>query len=228
VFAFEITRDYNAILPLMLGCVVADIIALHYLPSSIMTKKLARRGLSVPEYYEAGALNVVRVSEVMRKDVQPIPPEMTVGEMAERMAQREPGYDITEGLPIASGDGRLVGIVTQGDLLRALEKDPVGRMAVSEAGTMNPAVAFPDELVYEALFRMLRRDIGRLPVVSRERPEKIVGYLNRASILSAWTRQMHEEGHREHGWLRTLYRKRKDPAPLDAQSDLRERQSHRG
>jgi len=201
VFAFEITRDYNAILPLMLGSVIADMIALRYLPSSIMTKKLARRGLSVPEFYEAGVLNVVRVSEVMRKDVQAIPPEMTVGEMAERMAQREPGYDITEGLPIASEDGRLVGIVTQGDLLRALEEDPAGRMAVSKAGTMNPVVAFADELVYEALFRMLKRDIGRLPVVSREEPEQMVGYLNRASILSAWTRQMHEEGVREHGWF---------------------------
>src|SRR6202040_3333132 len=134
--------------------------------------------------------NVVRVSEVMRRDVQPIPPEMTVGEMAERMAQREPGYDITEGLPIASEDGRLVGIVTQGDLLRALEGDPAGRMRVSEAGTMQPLVAYPDELVFDALFRMLQRDIGRLPVVSREDPERMVGYLNRAGILSAWTGEM--------------------------------------
>ena len=126
VFAFEITRDYNAILPLMLGCVIADMIALRYLPSSIMTEKLARRGLSVPEYYEAGALHVVRVGEVMRKDVKPIAPEMTVGEMAERVARREPGFNLTEGLPIARSDGRLVGVVTQGDVLRALEKDPAG------------------------------------------------------------------------------------------------------
>jgi chloride channel protein, CIC family len=211
VFAFEITRDYNAILPLMLGCVIADLIALRYLPNSIMTKKLARRGLSVPEYYEAGALNVVHVGEVMRTDVPPIPPEMTVGEMAERMAQREPGYDITEGLPIATADGQLVGIVTQGDLLRALETDPAGRMAVAEAGTTNPVVAYPDELVVDALFRMLKRDIGRLPVVSRVDASRMVGYLNRGSILKAWTRQMHEEGVREHGWFRKLRTNLKDP-----------------
>ena len=48
---------------------------------------------------------------------------------------------------------------------------------------------------------MLKRDIGRLPVVSRDEPGRMVGYLNRASILSAWTRQMHEEGVREHGWF---------------------------
>ncbi|MGA8223231.1 MAG: chloride channel protein [Candidatus Acidiferrales bacterium] len=201
VFAFEITRDYNAILPLMLGCVIADLIALRYLPSSIMTEKLARRGLSVPEEYEAGALKLVRVGEVMRSDVQPIPPEMTVGELAARMARGEQGFNLTQGLPIATSDGRLTGIVTQGDLLRALEADPQGKMPVSEAGTSNPIVAYPDESVFDALFRTLQNDIGRLPVVSRENPEKMVGYLNRASILSAWTRQMEEEGVREHGWI---------------------------
>jgi len=205
VFAFEITHDYNAILPLMLGCVIADIIALRYLPNSIMTQKLARRGLSVPEYYEAGVLNVVRVGDVMRKDVLPVPPEMTVGEMAERMARHDPGFNLTDGLPIAGSDGRLLGIVTQGDLLRALEKDPRGRITLGEASDRKPIVAYPDELVIEALLRMLQGDIGRLPVVSRENPEKMVGYLNRTTILSAWTRQLHEESHRDHGWLRNLY-----------------------
>ena len=71
VFAFEITRDYNAILPLMLACVIADMIALRYLPSSIMTEKLTRRGLQVPNEFEVGATTVVRVSEVMREDVCP-------------------------------------------------------------------------------------------------------------------------------------------------------------
>ena len=69
----------------MLGCVIADMIALRYLPSSIMTEKLARRGLTVPGEYEVACLKIVRVGEVMRKDVQKIPPEMTVGELAERM-----------------------------------------------------------------------------------------------------------------------------------------------
>jgi CIC family chloride channel protein len=205
VFAFEITRDYNAILPLMLGCVIADMIALRYLPNSIMTKKLARRGLSVPDYYEAGVLNVVRVGDVMRKDVLPVPPEITVAEMAERMARHEPGFNLSDGLPIADTNGRLLGIVTQGDLLRALEKDPTGRTALGEASDRKPIVAYPDELVIEALFRMLQSDIGRLPVVSRENSEKMVGYLNRTTILSAWTRQLHEESHRDYGWLRNLY-----------------------
>jgi signal-transduction protein with cAMP-binding, CBS, and nucleotidyltransferase domain len=63
-------------------------------------------------------------------------------------------------------------------------------------------VAYPEESAFDALFRMLQNDIGRLPVVSRKNPTEMVGYLNRSSILGAWTRQMEEEGVREHGWVK--------------------------
>jgi len=218
VFAFEITHDYNAILPLMLVCVIADMIGLRYLKSSIMAEKLARRGLRVPEDYEAAALKAVRVGEVMRTDVHPVPAEMTVGELAERIGAggtgrrvtangndngNERSYNLTEGLPIEGPAGELLGIVTQGDLLRGLENDPEGTMTVLEAGSSKPIVAYPDELAHDALVRMLESNIGRLPVVKREDPGKLVGYFNRASLLSAWSRQMEEEQLREHGWVRT-------------------------
>jgi chloride channel protein, CIC family len=210
VFAFEITRDYNAILPLMLGCVIADLIALRYLRASIMTEKLARRGLHVHGEYEASVMNIVRVAEVMRTDVQPISADMTVAELAARIAgspategtvRNGPALNLTEGLPIVANDGRLAGIVTHGDLLRALENDPRGQLTVLEAGSDAPIVAYSDEFVGDALHRMLQNNIGRLPVVGRADPRKMVGYLNRSSILGAWTRQIEEEGLREHGWF---------------------------
>ena len=206
VFAFEITRDYNAVLPLMLGCVIADMIALHYLPSSIMTEKLARRGLRVPEEFEAGVLKMVRIGEVMRTDVTPIPREMTVAELAERMSGSRPTLNLTEGLPIADPDGGIVGMVTQGDLVKALEADPKGTITVLEAGSNRPVVAYPDELVHDAMFRMLQHNIGRLPVVSRENPRELVGYFNRACLLKAWSRQIEDENVREHGWINQLWR----------------------
>src|SRR5215470_1406867 len=132
VFAFEITRDYNAVLPLMLVCVIADMITIRYLPSSIMTEKLARRGLKVPEEYEAGVLKVVRVGDVMRTDVRAVPPDMTVGQLASHMARHDSGYTASEGAPIVTREGKLAGVVTQGDLLKALEKNPEGKLTVLE------------------------------------------------------------------------------------------------
>jgi len=206
VFAFEITRNYNSVLPLMITCVIADMIAIHFLPSSIMTEKLTRRGLTVPTDFEVGVLQVVKVSEVMRTDVPTIPPEMTVGELTERMGRGEPGFNMTQGLPICDADGKLAGIVTQGDLLRALKLDPSGKIKVLDAGSQSLIVAYPDERAFDALYRMLQNNIGRLPVVSRDGSKQLVGYLNRSSILSAWTRQIEDESLREHGWLDAILR----------------------
>ncbi len=201
VFAFEITRDYNAILPLMLACVIADLIALRYLRASIMTEKLARRGVHVPGEYEVGVFSLVRVGEIMNTTVQPVEKEMTVAQLAGARKDHNPLWNLADGLPIVSREGKLAGIVTQGDLLRAFESDPEGKMTVFEAGSQAPIVAYTDEPLEDALNRMLQHDVGRLPVVKREQPDKLVGYLTRSNLLSAWTRQLEEEGVRERGWL---------------------------
>jgi len=117
------------------------------------------------------------------------------------MARHDSGFDLTQGLPIVTREGKLVGLVTQGDLLRALEKDPEGKLTVLDAGGSELIVAYADEMVFDALFRMLQHNIGRLPIVSRENSQAMVGYLNRENVLSAWTRQIEEEGLREHGWI---------------------------
>ena len=200
--AFETTRDFHAVLPVLLVCVLADLVAFTMLPNSIMTQKFAKRGMPVPGESETEVLKAVRVSELMRKDVHPIPQEMTVADLTARMTRGEPAFNLTQGLPIVSADGKLVGVVTQGDLLRALEQGPNGEMTVLDAGSNHPIVGYPDELAHDAMYRMLQHDIGRLPIVSRENPHQMVGYFNRASLLGAWTRQMEEEGIREHGWIR--------------------------
>ena len=204
VFAFEITRDYNSVLPLMLVCVIADMVAIRYLPSSIMTEKLARRGLHVHQDYESDVLKQVKVQEVMRKDVATLPAPLTIRELADRIAKGDPDMTLARGMPVVGPEGDLLGVVTQGDLLRALQKDSSGKMTVLEAGSKDPICAFPDERAFDALFRMLQNNVGRLPVVDRKNPNRMVGYLNRSSVLNAWTRQFDEENVREQGWFEQL------------------------
>jgi chloride channel protein, CIC family len=207
VFAFEITRDYNAILPLMLVSVIADLIALRYLPNSIMTEKLTRRGMVIPEAYEAAVLQGVRVSEVMRTDVVSVAASMTVHELAERVGRGEPEFNHLQGLPIVAPGGQLAGVITHGDLLRALGQNPSGNMSVLEAGSSPAIVVLANERASEALYRMLEHNIGRLPVVEAENPRHLAGFLTRANLMSAWARYFHEEGVREHGWMRKFLRR---------------------
>ena len=202
IFAFEITRDYNSVLPLMLVAVIADGIAMLFMPkSSIMTEKLARRGLRVHQDYEADALTQATVGETMEKDAPVIPADTKVGALAEAVARHDPAVARHEALLILDSAGKLAGIITRGDMVRALDKDPSGVMTVQEAGKTHLVVTYPDELVSEAAAKLLRFDVGRLPVVDRSDERKVLGYLGRAAILSARLRRFRDEHVLEPGWL---------------------------
>ena len=73
-----------------------------------------------------------------------------------------------------------------------------------EAGSQNLIVAFADEILHEAVTRMVRHDIGRLPVVRRDNPRQLIGYLGRASVMTARLRRHEEEHEREPGWLQAF------------------------
>jgi len=202
IFAFEITRDYNSVLPLMLVAVIADGIAMLFMPrSSIMTEKLARRGLRVHQDYEADVLTQVTVAETMEKNPPVIAAGTKVGEVADRIARHDPEVARYDALLILD-DSKLVGIVTRGDILRALDKDSTGMITVEQAGSTKLVVTYPDELMSEAAAKMLHQDVGRLPVVERGDERTAVGYLGRAAILAARTRRLHDEHVREEGWWR--------------------------
>lgn len=202
IFAFEITRDYNSVLPLMLVSVIADGIAMLLMPhTSIMTEKLARRGFHVHQDYEADVLAQARVADTMEKDLPTVNARTKVGTLAERIARHEPAVARHEALLILDDAGKLSGIITRGDLLRALDKDPSGAMDVLEAGIGRLIVTHPDELVSEAASKMLRYDIGRLPVVDRADPRKAIGYLSRSGVMAARLRGFRDEHLREPGWF---------------------------
>jgi chloride channel protein, CIC family len=203
IFAFEITRDYNAVLPLMLVSVIADGVAMLFMPkTSIMTEKLARRGLRIHQDYEIDILQQVAVAETMDRDVPTVPAAMRIAELAERIAKHDPAVSRHQGLFIVDNEGKLAGLITRGDVLRALDQDPEGILTVLEAGSRDLVVAFPDEMISEASDKMLRNDIGRLPVVERSDPRKLAGYLGRNGVMAARLRRLHEEHVREPGWMR--------------------------
>ncbi len=202
IFAFEITRDYNSVLPLMLVSVIADGIAMLLMPkASIMTEKLARRGLRIHQDYEADVLQQVSVAETMDRDIPVVPASTRVGEVADRIARRDPALR-HQGMIVTDAEGKLAGVVTRGDILRALDRDPQGNMTVLEAGSRHVIVTYPDEVLHEASEKMLRHDIGRLPVVDPKDPGKVVGYLGRKGIMAARLRRLEDEHLREPGWIK--------------------------
>jgi CIC family chloride channel protein len=207
IFAFEITQDYTAILPLMLVGVISSLVALHFLKTSIMTEKLARRGLRVHSDYEADVLHRMTVAEVMDPQPPTIPMDMPLSELANRIAHHDRNLSRHHGLLIVDNQRQPVGIITRSDLLNALEADGNDEQTVYEAGSKELVVTFPDESLHEASSKMLLNDVGRLPVVARNDSTALLGYLGRTGILAARQQLLHEEHQHEPGWLAAKVRK---------------------
>lgn len=201
IFAFEITRNYESVLPLMLVCVIASGLAQLYMRESIMTEKLARRGLRIHLEYEVDVLRQVKVAEVMDRNPPMLPADSLLRDLADKLSKYDPAVMKHEAYPLVDADGKLVGILTRGDIFRAIENRADETTTLLAAGTRNPLVAYPDETLHDAAEKMLRRGVGRLPVVDIKDPTRLVGYLGRTAILDARQRRLSEETDVETGWL---------------------------
>jgi H+/Cl- antiporter ClcA/CBS domain-containing protein len=201
VFTLELTHDLNLLPGLLVGSIAAHALTVLLLRRSILTEKVARRGYHVTREYSVDPLTALRVEEVMDRDVPTVPASMKVSELSDRIARHDPRLTRRQGIPILDDEGRLVGIITRGDVLRALERGADGDPTVLDAGSASLIVTYPDEVLQEAVVKMLRADIGRLPVVDRKDQRRLVGYLGRAGVMAARVRQHEEEYVREQGLL---------------------------
>jgi H+/Cl- antiporter ClcA len=206
IFGFELTRDYNSILPLMLVVAVAHAVTVFFMRHSIMTEKLARRGLKVHQDYEVDVLQQISVGQVMERNPAVVAGHTTIAEIARRIADGDQQITRRQAMLVTDGEGLLAGILTRGDLVRAFERDATGSMTAIEAGTSHPQVAYEDEPLSWVLPRMLHHQCGRLPVVDRGDPRKILGYLGRAAIIEARLHRLAEDHVRDPGWLKTTLR----------------------
>lgn len=205
IFAFEMTHSYESILPVLFATVVTDAVVNRLTQTSLLTEQLRRAGILISHEYEADALATVPVSAVMTADPVLVSCEATVHEVMQRIDANEPAMIRHQAMLIVDTENRLQGIVTRGDLLKAL-RDGWTQQTVLEAGNIDVSVTYPDDSVREALTRMLQRDVGRLPVVTRDDPKRIVGYLSRGNVMSAHLKRLSEESVVQAGWLQDRIR----------------------
>ncbi|MFD0893449.1 chloride channel protein [Luteolibacter ambystomatis] len=182
-FAFEATHAVGAFGPLLLGCGAAVLVSRVLMRETIMTEKLARRGVRIPSDYEPDFLHALQVDAVMEREPLTAAPQHTVAEIAARLGTHgSPWHDVRL-IPITATDGTLLGIITRADLFAALEIAP--HSTILEAGVTRPVTIHPEEPLSDAADRMIRNGIGRLPVVDRAETPKLVGLVTRRAILEA-------------------------------------------
>ena len=136
------------------------------------------------------------VKDVMTVDVVAVGPDASYVDMAAMLRKHR-----VSGFPVVDGDGIVVGVISESDLLaiEAASRRHKKRVSAAELTALDlmthPAVTIgPDEQVRRAARLMYSRKVRRLPVVDHH--GRLVGILTRADVLSVFTRP-DEEIHRE-------------------------------
>lgn len=199
VFACETTGQGAALFPLLACCAVSVLVVRALGRTSIMTEKIERRGVSVPSQFSADVFEHTRVASVMATNPVTVNAGMPLAELAEKIAAHDPALGSRQAHPVLDGEGRLAGIITRGDVIRAIETAPPNAVVLDYATTKLVCVG-PDATLHEAIQKLLLHDIGRLPVVASDHPTHLLGYLSRSAILSARRKVLNEEAAEPSSW----------------------------
>lgn len=184
---FELTRDYNLILPLMFACVLSNVMSSALHSESIFTEGLRRKGIKIRKGREVDIMTSIPVKAAMVTNVQTVSEDKSV-EILEALMK----VSRHVGFPIVDSRGKLSGIVTLSDLRNKVKPGEVGKK-IGEIATREVEVAYPDETLDTALKRLASKQIGRLPVVDREDKKKLLGIITRSDIVNAYNKKIVEK-----------------------------------
>ncbi len=200
VFAFETTLQPLGLLPLLGGCAASYLISSLMMRHTIMTEKIARRGVRVPADYEADFLDRIFVRDVAMRELVTLRTTQTVGGVRQWIASHAPG-STHQGFPVLDEQGLLHSVVTRRNLLDP-STAPESRLA--DLAKRFPVIVYDDASLRDAADHMVRHNIGRLPVVARS-SQRLVGIITRGDLLGAHRQRLADNTEaRQHISIRDL------------------------
>jgi CBS domain-containing protein len=166
--------------PLLIATSASYALTVLLLKRSILTEKIARRGQHVVREYSIDPLELMRVEEVMVREVDSLPAAMPVDEAIaffSSEARRHKSY------PLIDADGRVAGMVARADVLRWRAENLHGKESLFDrVSDRSLTVGYADEPVSHLADRMVLADLGRVPIVDRE-TQRLVGLVARKDLL---------------------------------------------
>jgi len=195
LFALELTHDYSALVPLAVACMLAYTTTVLLLKRSILTEKVARRGLHVVREYSVDPFDFKQVRDIMAAPPDTLPAAMPIAEVVQFFTAPE-GPRRHKSYPVVDAGGGLLGMVSRTDALRWMRESEALEGTLGErCGGREIVQAYEDELVGQLADRMAATQVGRIPVLRRA-DGVLVGLVARRDVLRVRTDAMREERER--------------------------------
>ena len=184
VIMFELTADYQIILPVMMACILSTVVASSLKEESIYTQKLKWKGISLKQGREESILRQMKVEGVLRREYRSFPEE---AQLPTILAEALGGHQTT--FPIVDPDGVLGGVIRLQDLHQALDDRGALEAVVVAADLATPCRTVSEgTTVEEALDLLTETGAELLPVV--DEGERVVGVVLAGDILERYSHEL--------------------------------------
>jgi CIC family chloride channel protein len=184
-FALEATMQSHALLPLLGACTASYLISFFLMENTIMTEKIARRGVFTPDSYEPDLLQKISVAQVMNEDDVVLSSKNTVREVSEWLEENKHQEDY---LIAVEDDGSYAGILKLADLYVSC---PNGGTMLKSIITKPRVFLKNEDTLRMAVEEMAKHEVEALPVISTK-GNKIIGILTYQGILSVYKQNLEE------------------------------------
>ncbi|MGE4542996.1 MAG: chloride channel protein [Pedobacter sp.] len=183
---FEMTGSYDLIIPIMLCCVVGTAISRHLKKDSIDTVELSRAGINLEAGKERNIMMSLRVGDVMTRDPESIPENMTLRQFNHFIASTK-----HTNFPLINRKGELTGIISVQDFMGVVfEGDLLDLVVVKELATVDVITVSTEDNLDRAMRKIGYRNIEQLPVVDEQNGRKLIGIVSRRDMVSAYNRAL--------------------------------------
>ncbi len=172
---WEMTTQFDLVLPLAIGAVVAYWVAENLFPGSIYQHVLTSKGinLDLPDLAQQSWVELT-AADLMQRRVETLSSQMTISQAVQAFTSSS-----HRGFPIVE-NGELVGILTESDLSPLEYQRSDRQLLISQLMTRRVITVAPQDPLTWVLHLLNRHQIGRLPVIDGR---KLVGIITRADII---------------------------------------------
>ena len=196
-FAVELTGNTHILLPLLISSVSAFSVTVLLMKRSILTERIARRGLHLTREYSVDPFLASRVGDVMAMHVETLPATMRVAEAVSFYSADIPRH---KSYPVVNDKDLPIGMVSRSDILSWSRKGDFDRSSLAEAlADTELLFGFDDEIVGTLADRIIHHDVGRVPILSRA-TGRLVGIVSRRDLLHVRARLTRQEQSRSQGF----------------------------
>jgi CIC family chloride channel protein len=187
IMVFEMTRDYNIILPLMIANIVSYLISSNFLKGSIYDYISEQDGVHLPTIGEDHEI----LDNLVIEDAMNKAPYCLTSELPVLQAFKKVKNSPYSGFPVLK-NGLLVGMISRNDLKAKCAKG-LGEKAIQDVCTKTIVKVYPDQSLLLAFHKLKKYHISRIPIVSRINDKEIVGIITPEDIVNQFGYHIQEE-----------------------------------